>query len=553
LTKTGTTYAGIPFNGVTYPQDIRNCVNCHTASTATPQGDNWKNAPSRLACGACHDGINFATGTGTTLSGATTGHAGGAVANDGGCVTCHPAANMSAYHLPNVVPNANNYYLNPLTGNNNTNASYVMAYTDNLPAGTNVVTWNVSSVTVAAGKPSIKFKFQMNGNDVVFNTYAAGVTTELMNNFVGSPSIYFAFGVPQDSAVTPVDLNGAYSTYLKNVWNGTATGTGAGTLTGPDASGYYTLTLTGVTIPANAKMVTGGVGYTYGLSTTQPLTQTNVAGYLYNTTTKQGGITVPAPNVWMVASGYTARRAIVSNAKCNACHAKLGVFTDSVFHAGQRNDAPTCTFCHNANKVNVGGWSVNIKDSVHAIHAAGMRTNKFSWEAASGDKYWNITYPNIQNNCEACHLSGTYDFSASASASAVPNLLWSTAASGSIPALSATTYAILTGNENVLSTDNVISPFVIPYAGGASLGSVFSIAAATGVSTPAAPTTLVTSPITAACFGCHDDNASQAHMKQNGGTIYGARATSMASNVEQCLICHGSGNTADIKAVHMNF
>ena len=30
-----------------------------TGPNATPQGDNWKNNPSRIACGACHNNINF--------------------------------------------------------------------------------------------------------------------------------------------------------------------------------------------------------------------------------------------------------------------------------------------------------------------------------------------------------------------------------------------------------------------------------------------------------------------------------------------------------------
>ena len=57
----------------TYPQDIRNCTSCHDGSstsartTKTKDGDNWKNKPSTLACGACHDGINFTTGAGITL------------------------------------------------------------------------------------------------------------------------------------------------------------------------------------------------------------------------------------------------------------------------------------------------------------------------------------------------------------------------------------------------------------------------------------------------------------------------------------------------------
>ncbi|MGZ6099404.1 MAG: OmcA/MtrC family decaheme c-type cytochrome, partial [Myxococcaceae bacterium] len=55
-------FAGVLFNEVEYPQDIRNCTKCHDPSNAsTPQASNFMNVPSRLACGACHDGIDFAT------------------------------------------------------------------------------------------------------------------------------------------------------------------------------------------------------------------------------------------------------------------------------------------------------------------------------------------------------------------------------------------------------------------------------------------------------------------------------------------------------------
>ena len=53
------------FGEVTYPQDLNNCRKCHNgADKATPQGDNWKNKPSREACGACHRNVNFDTGEG---------------------------------------------------------------------------------------------------------------------------------------------------------------------------------------------------------------------------------------------------------------------------------------------------------------------------------------------------------------------------------------------------------------------------------------------------------------------------------------------------------
>ena len=68
LAKKNYNYGGVLYNEVLFPQDLRNCTKCHdgsaTSTAQTAQGDNWKNAPSRRACGACHDGINFATGHG---------------------------------------------------------------------------------------------------------------------------------------------------------------------------------------------------------------------------------------------------------------------------------------------------------------------------------------------------------------------------------------------------------------------------------------------------------------------------------------------------------
>jgi OmcA/MtrC family decaheme c-type cytochrome len=71
------------FSATTYPQDIRNCNNCHegTNAAAKPaQALAYITNPSRDACGSCHDDINFATGE---------KHPGGAQANDAACATCH--------------------------------------------------------------------------------------------------------------------------------------------------------------------------------------------------------------------------------------------------------------------------------------------------------------------------------------------------------------------------------------------------------------------------------------------------------------------------------
>jgi len=590
----GYAYGSLDFNEITYPQDQRNCVKCHTNSTATPQGDNWNTKPSRMACGGCHDKVNFATGEGHGA------HSPGAQLTDANCSAtgCHTPASIQLSHIPVLPPNPTNIYLGAPNGtNNNTNASFVAAFTSNLPTGAAKVTWEIKSFTLnASARPVITFRFLKDGAPVVFNTYAAGTTEEMMDGFVGGPSVYVAFTVPYDGITYPADWNATVSTYLKNIWRGDGKDmTGAnlaaasqGTLvagTGTNA-GYYVLTLTGAVIPPTASMITAGIGYTYGLTATQPLTQTaGVVGppwapnfYAYNVEgKKQGGLSVPAPNVTKVVSGTmpagfdatqatSTRRAIVTNQKCNDCHGALGVFTAKTYHAGQRNDAPTCEFCHNGQRVN-SGWGVNTKDFVHAIHGAGKRLNKYSWESSAGNAYWKITYPSVLNNCEACHVPGSYDFNNTASSGEVPNLNWTTVASGTTPN---PMNVVVTGTETLpgvywsQASKDAAAALNGGVATGYNFGSNFSYNASTGATTPAGVNTLVSSPYVAACSNCHDSPMAINHMKANGGSFYVTRGSVQANpaapvagaalvNKEQCFLCHSAGKVADVKKVHMEF
>ncbi|MBU5638693.1 OmcA/MtrC family decaheme c-type cytochrome [Geomonas sp. Red69] len=526
----------VTYGEQTYPQDIRNCRFCHKGTDVNA----WMSNPSRKACGSCHNAMTWSS------------HAGGQI-DDSSCKGCHASGNttieISNAHLPVQAPDPNA----PELGGTNTHtyAGYLPAAGVAVP-GAPVITWDVKSVARDTNKhPTITFRFKKDGNPVVFNTYQAGVVTELMNGYTGSPSVYFAFAVPQDGVTAPADFNASASAWVKNVWNGT---TATSSMTGPDTNGYYTITINNAIVPDTATMLTGGIGYTYGQST-PPLTLTDLSSltvpsqfktdWAFNATTKVGGLIVVTPNVWKVGTSYTGRRTIVSNAKCNACHAALGIAP--TFHSGQRNDAPTCVFCHNVNKVNTLGWSVNTKDFVHAIHAAAKRNVKFSWEVAAGDTYWKTTYPGYLQDCEQCHVAGTYDFSATASANAVTSLLASTSATGTMPA---SVPAIVTGNETVPGT--YYSPYV---TANAAYGSGFSFTASSGAYTDAAGTTLVVSPITAACFSCHDTAQAQAHMKQFGGLINQARSN-LATTSETCLVCHGTASSQlnervpTIKAVH---
>ena len=568
LVKQGYNYAGLRLNETKFPQDIRNCTKCHdgTAPKVAPQATNFKTVPSRLACGACHDGIDFATGQGVTnaafnqakitgTTAAATGHLGGAQSDDANCSSCHDATSIEkVYHLPITPPNPANA-LAVSGGDSNTNAAWIASKTSNLPPGAIKVTYDVVSVSRNASKqPVIVFKVLQDGIPVAINP--PGSATEMWPNFMGSPSATFSFSVPQDNVTAPSDFNAAASGYLRSIWNGTATGTGAGTLTGPDAAGNYTVTLTGVTVPDSAKMLTGGIGYSYSLRNTMPLTQTNLVdnsladpnrhprfgispatatGLTPGMPNMLGGLIVIAPDVQKVAGGYTGRRAIVEDKRCNSCHEELGIFTTESFHGAQRNDGTTCSWCHNPNRTS-SGWSADSTAFVHAIHGSDKRARPFTWHASAvGESYADIKFPGILNRCETCHLPGTYDFSNSDSASQAPNRLFRTVATGTV----------------VTSTSTDLQKFsASPYVTlGTNYGNGFSFSAGTGVTTPAAATTLVSSPTAAACFGCHDSTQAQAHMTANGGAIYEPRSTALLK-VEQCLVCHGSGRTADIKTMH---
>ena len=607
-----------------FPQDIRNCKACHAGSA---QPDQWKTHPTTEACTSCHDYVDFTGAAAAKCANPRAvdangvkvmcNHTGG-IQPDAKCTVCHKADDIDGYHQPVAPPDPNNIYANPTTGNNNTNAAYLAA-AGFVPTGADVITYDLKEVTSwldgSVRRPQMTFKFKKNGTDVAFQTYAAGTTTELLPNFVGSPSAYFVWAVPQDGIRMPADFNASGSIYIKNAWNGTTSSVTSGTVTlgtkgattctvaapctcaaAPNncvvpqgtltfdaTSGYYTIKLNTVVIPTVATMLTGGLGYTYGLGTTQPLTQTNVPGYTYNTTTKIGGLIVAAPDVWMVATnkaattgsqnyGYqtvgtqpalcadlpgactcttaapctqwSGRRAIVDNAACLNCHKQLGA--TPTFHAGQRNNGPSCVWCHTPNRTS-SAWSANAKDFIHALHAGRVRSVAFMWHAVSPlVNFSDVEFPGALSQCTACHVAGGFDYSSTGAVAALPNMLASAVATG-------------TFNNNPVTNSSgwfSISPYVVA-DNVKNYGSGFSVTAATGLpndvtGTGATAANLIKTPITAACTACHDKAAAIDHMQANGGRFYDTRANMLAAgaNQEQCLICHGPGKVAAIAVVH---
>jgi OmcA/MtrC family decaheme c-type cytochrome len=72
-----------------FPAVLDNCQACHQGKGA--QVNNWKSVPSRVACGSCHDTVNFTTGIGHDQNGAP-----GIQTDDSACAACHTATTGAA-------------------------------------------------------------------------------------------------------------------------------------------------------------------------------------------------------------------------------------------------------------------------------------------------------------------------------------------------------------------------------------------------------------------------------------------------------------------------
>lgn len=536
------------FNEKKLPQSPSNCTKCHdgssTATNKTTNGDNWKNVPSRLACGACHDGIDFATGTGVTLAdrdadvalgnppgttlnsghgaGGVPGGVPGALTSDSTCSSCHDAASTAVFH-ESTVPTTHN----PV-----------------VQTGIHTVTYDLNSVTInVSNQPVVKFRIFVDGSATAVTTLNTTTASPVPSSFqpinglalTRGPTFYVAYAVSQDGITSPADFNGRVGASLSNLLTSGAVNAGtfsnvtvgAGTITTTDTNGYFTATLTGpstalITMPVGAKMVTG-------------LMVGRFEQIVGSATVK---IKPVLKTVLATITGNTARRTIVSAAKCNSCHDQLG--TSPEFHNGERNDPTACAMCHTPNEINDGksatlnyGWPGATNTYIHGIHGASKRSVPFTWAAwdtSAADNFSMIQYPGVLKNCEQCHLSDTVNFGATGTTVA-PNMIYTTASAG----------LTVTGGTYGLNPQVEVVP-------GVDYGLPASVDTA-GVVTPAAATTLVNSPMASACYSCHDTSLAKTHITSNGGSIYEARSTATLKT-ETCLICHGKGRVADVAVIH---
>lgn len=526
LANTGYSYAGVNFEKLGYSMldgGEKMCIKCHSN---VPQADNWKAKPTRLACGTCHDDVKFDVGHGTGI---------GPLTSDAACAGCHLPADITTYHMtPNLTPH------NPTVA-----------------AGLVNFVYEIKSAIATATDLKVVFKITANGTAVTYLPAAAGLANPL-TGFTGGPSFQLAYAQPQDGIATPADYNNIGSgaanfqpitVSIANLLN-TNNALTMGTMSGPDASGYYTATMVGTKIfPAGAMLRSVGLqGYFTQIAGSW---DSNGDGVINASDTVAGPR--HAISVVKAVTGDTVRRTVVDPNKCAKCHEWFEG------HGGNRVfETQICVQCHVPNLTTSGkgisdtaletyraagrftakdtasltAWGItipnpvvvgsnfalafpqttnNFKDMIHGIHAGKDRTTPIrivrdrTPAAITIINGANIGFPGILNNCQSCHTYNGYN---------VP-----------------TTGTLLPTRENA---DN---------------GAIVDTASAKASLATLNATDKVITPFAAACVTCHDSTAAQAHMTLNGGQIKVPRSTLNIAG-EACAVCHGAGSTYDPVKVH---
>jgi OmcA/MtrC family decaheme c-type cytochrome len=500
------------FNTLLYPQDTRNCQTCHVQTdTALTQAANYRTVPTMAACGACHDTVNFTTGA---------NHGPGIIANDTQCATCHGSSTtldagklqvVAAHVIPEVVAASHFQYIVNSVTFTPANANQVYP----------VVRFSVVDPTNANAPYNILTAAAFTGTDpgTGQSVCANGGTARLAIDIAWETSDYTNWGSGASAATygQPLSLNPLAVA-------GCAAAVPPGAISGPDASGIFTLTSptalpaappancppTGTTACAPISNVAVVIEGHPGLVTTGPgataIPVTSAVGY--------GNVTGATP---------VARRVVVDVAKCDVCHSALDL------HGANRNDdAQVCVVCHNPTSTDVserqtltapgidGLWeqSIDFKYMIHSLHdgnnraAASVPYDVYGY-GGSVNSFGSVVYPGYLNRCDACHVGTSYY---PVSDTAVQATTFTTGLSKQVP--------------NPTTVGNPIA----------------------------------TSANMAVCSSCHSDYdyaTTQSHIEQNGGSTAVSKdaegrtvLSNSPANIESCSVCHGPGGVADVMVEH---
>jgi len=355
------------YSGSVFPQDIRNCSNCHDEAIAeTPEAMNWYTRPAKEACTSCHDNLDF------TIAGTEpNGHPGGPQADNSLCANCHgpnggfPVKDMHEGALVNQ------------------------------QVGVNKLVFTIDSAALDVGKNlTVGLTMMLDEQPVLdfadIEPFIGGPGGELMINYDDGTGYQFTYSSPGTGFVT---TNGMH---LKDCTNN---GLGKFTCIRNDIAGA-------------SFGDTGTIALTFF---EMPLCVNEKAsnGALVDCSTVDGGgvkvaqVAMNVPRKFFNIDGSEAvdyvEKVAADKESCNGCHQSLSVHNvkDSAIDYHAAIDFNQCTSCHNATRISFyGGRPGDLKSHVHSFHAGADSTS---------DHNIGSPYPDDISNCNACHSEGQFD------------------------------------------------------------------------------------------------------------------------------------------------
>ena len=306
------------FSTVVDPASAQRCEVCHDQTSGATQATAFMAEPTRAACGACHNDVNFATGA---------NHAGGFQENDVECANCHIPQGETPF-------DASILGAHVVAGDT---ATLYPPNPDTLISGINLAITSVTN-TSAGQSPTVTFTVQ---DDNKNNIPLSQVST-LQFTIAGPTTDYGYTSFGSGTSSTPG--------YVQE----SATGATC------NSSGACTYTFTH-TIPASA---TG----TYAMGGEARMSVTVLAN-----TNAQQSVTEAAANpvtyFSVDGSPVAPRRTVVAVSNCNQCHVALSL------HGSLRNQPEYCAMCHNPSNTDASTRAAATVASDKAAPPQGINFN----------------------------------------------------------------------------------------------------------------------------------------------------------------------------------
>jgi OmcA/MtrC family decaheme c-type cytochrome len=428
------------FSYVEFTKDIDNCAVCHTGGGVNVS--NWNTVPTREACGSCHDDVNFTTG-------ANHGK-GGVQLTNGTCATCHPSSGALG------APDADGTRNPPQPIQTVHEGAFRNAEGALYSGGANGYKIDNLSYASSSRVLTIDFHVTRNGSNMTLESapqWTASGGASRLGIDVGFPTTDYTNAGSGSNPAQPITVNAL------NV-GGAVTALGGGLY-------RTTATLPSGTSGTAAVAIEG-----------HPAADLDGDGVYSDRIAVKSAVSFVSLGTGR-AAGAVPRRQVVDINKCQKCHDEAG--NGISLHGSNRTGTEqVCVICHNPNDtdvnrrptppaVGIDGKAevpIDFKRMIHMIHSGGELEDPLVVYGFGGSPtdFSHVDFIGNRQNCETCHLPGTYDVE---------------------DAFDALPTTVDTGADKSISTDD-----------------------------------LNISPVAAVCSACHDTEAALDHMKLHGASFH---------------------------------